>query len=112
MSGVREVARGREHLPSTSPNGGRLGLPADFLIGSDGRVLAAQYGEHVYDQWPVDELGRFVKGYAAPRGAVRVTEAGSCAPSIGKASSCPKSGAWKGLVVGVGDAARERRGSP
>ncbi|WP_258958033.1 hypothetical protein [Streptomyces leeuwenhoekii] len=31
-------------------------LPADFLIASDGRVLAAKYGEHVYDQWSVDEL--------------------------------------------------------
>jgi peroxiredoxin len=56
LSGVREVARGREHLPSASPSGGRLGLPADFLIASDGRVLAAKYGEHVYDQWSVDEL--------------------------------------------------------
>lgn len=56
LSGVREVARGREHLPSTSPNGGRLGLPADFLIAPDGRVLAAKHGEHVYDQWSVDEL--------------------------------------------------------
>ncbi|WP_391648367.1 peroxiredoxin-like family protein [Streptomyces violarus] len=56
LSGVREVARGREHLPSTRPHGGRLGLPADFLIASDGRVLAAKYGGHVYDQWSVDEL--------------------------------------------------------
>ncbi|MFJ2303051.1 peroxiredoxin-like family protein [Streptomyces sp. NPDC087787] len=57
-SGLREVVRGREHLPSTSPHGGRLGLPADFLVAPDGRVLAAAYGEHVYDQWPVDELLR------------------------------------------------------
>lgn len=56
LSGLREVVRGREHLPSTSPHGGRLGLPADFLIAPDGRVLAAKYGEHVYDQWSVDEL--------------------------------------------------------
>ncbi len=33
-----------------------LGLPADFLIGSDGRVLAAKYGGHADDQWSVDEL--------------------------------------------------------
>ncbi|MCP3770875.1 peroxiredoxin-like family protein [Streptomyces sp. MAR25Y5] len=56
LSGARNVVRGREHLPSTSPHGGRLGLPADFLIAPDGRVLAAKYGEHVYDQWSVDEL--------------------------------------------------------
>jgi peroxiredoxin len=56
LSGALEVARRREHLPATSPHGGRLGLPADFLIAPDGRVLATQYGEHVYDQWSVDEL--------------------------------------------------------
>jgi peroxiredoxin len=33
-----------------------LGLPADFLIGSDGRVVAAKYGRHADDQWSVDEL--------------------------------------------------------
>ncbi|EPQ80656.1 hypothetical protein MMEU_1181 [Mycobacterium marinum str. Europe] len=35
---------------------GHLGLPADFLIGSDGRVLATKYGNHADDQWSVDEL--------------------------------------------------------
>ena len=33
-----------------------LGLPADFLIGTDGRVLACKYGKHIYDQWSVDDL--------------------------------------------------------
>jgi peroxiredoxin len=33
-----------------------LGMPADFLIDSDGTVLAAKYGEHGADQWSVDEL--------------------------------------------------------
>lgn len=33
-----------------------LGLPADFLIEKDGRVLACKYGSHAYDQWTVDEL--------------------------------------------------------
>ncbi|EUA90004.1 putative alkyl hydroperoxide reductase/ Thiol specific antioxidant/ Mal allergen [Mycobacterium ulcerans str. Harvey] len=32
-----------------------MGLPADFLIGSDGRVLATKYGNHADDQWSVDE---------------------------------------------------------
>ncbi|MFJ8490104.1 hypothetical protein ACIRBZ_17350 [Streptomyces sp. NPDC094038] len=50
LSGVREVVRGREHLPATSPHGGRLGLPADFLVAADGRVLAVKYGEHAYDR--------------------------------------------------------------
>jgi peroxiredoxin len=38
------------------PNGGILGLPADFLVASDGSVRAVHYGTHAYDQWTVDEL--------------------------------------------------------
>lgn len=38
--------RGEEHM----------GLPADFLIGSDGRVLVVKHGRYVDDQWSVDEL--------------------------------------------------------
>jgi len=38
------------------PNGGILGLPADFLIASNGYVRAVHYGTHAYDQWTVDEL--------------------------------------------------------
>jgi hypothetical protein len=56
VSGAWHVVRGREHLPSTSPHGGRLGLPADFLIAPGGQVLATKHGEHAYDQWSVDEL--------------------------------------------------------
>ncbi|MFE1553935.1 peroxiredoxin-like family protein [Streptomyces sp. NPDC058734] len=63
-----EMARGRAKAPSFFPDGGRYGLPADFLIGPDGRVLAAGYGEHVDDQWPVDKLlalAREVRGVRA-----------------------------------------------
>ena len=49
------IARGRR-IPPIDPSGGRFGLPADFLIGPDGRVLALKYGAHAYDQWSVDEL--------------------------------------------------------
>lgn len=38
------------------PNGGHLGLPGDFLIGRDGRVLADKRGRHANDQWTVDEV--------------------------------------------------------
>jgi hypothetical protein len=38
------------------PNGGIMGLPAQFLIKSDGSVRAVHYGAHAYDQWSVDEL--------------------------------------------------------
>ncbi|MBA2534430.1 MAG: AhpC/TSA family protein [Rubrobacter sp.] len=40
------AGRGEEHL----------GLPADFLIGPDGWILAARYGRYVDDQWSVEEL--------------------------------------------------------
>jgi len=52
---LRASFRGRP-MPSTNPHGGRLGLPADFLIAPDGRVLACKYGAHAYDQWSVDEM--------------------------------------------------------
>jgi AhpC/TSA family len=38
-----------------------LGLPADFLIGPDGRVRAAKYGEHAGDHWSVDDLLRLAR---------------------------------------------------
>jgi peroxiredoxin len=66
LTGTWQVVRGREHLPSSSPHGGRLGLPADILIGPDGRVVAAKYGQHVYDQWSVDELLELAAGRTPP----------------------------------------------
>ncbi|GGQ42132.1 peroxiredoxin [Actinomadura coerulea] len=54
--GTWDILRRRERAPRLLPDGGRFGLPADFLIGSDGRIVAAGYGEHAYDQWTVDEL--------------------------------------------------------
>jgi hypothetical protein len=50
------IVRKQGSAPAANPRGGRLGLPADFLIAGDGRVLACKYGAHVYDQWSVDEL--------------------------------------------------------
>jgi hypothetical protein len=38
-----------------------LGLPADFLIGPDGRVRAVKYGRHAGDQWSVDDLLRVAR---------------------------------------------------
>jgi peroxiredoxin len=38
------------------PKGGPLGLPADFLIAADGRLIATHYGRHADDQWTVDEV--------------------------------------------------------
>ena len=56
VRGVALTLTGRFRAPQTRQPGGRLGLPADFLIGSDGRVVAAKYGRHADDQWSVDEL--------------------------------------------------------
>lgn len=50
------VLRGLERLPPLRPHGGSLGLPADFLIAPDGRIVAAKYGTHADDQWSVDEV--------------------------------------------------------
>lgn len=50
---LRKLRQRRLRLPDL---GGPLGLPADFLIASDGRVLARKYGAYAYDQWSVDEL--------------------------------------------------------
>jgi AhpC/TSA family len=41
-----------------------LGLPADFLIGPDGLVLAAKYGKHASDQWSVDELLELARAHS------------------------------------------------
>src|SRR5437764_5308800 len=46
----------RTALGPIMPTGGRLGLPADFLITPNGRIAALNYGQHAYDQWTVDEL--------------------------------------------------------
>ena len=50
------IARGEQPVPTLNPQGGRLSLPADFLIAADGRVLACKYGSHAYDQWSVNEI--------------------------------------------------------
>ena len=50
---ARGILRGNLTLKMT---GGPLGLPTEFLIEPNGRVRAAKYGRHAYDQWSVDEL--------------------------------------------------------
>jgi peroxiredoxin len=56
----RAAARALTRAPSLRGAAGRgerkLGLPAEFLIGGDGRILAVKYGRVVDDHWPVDEL--------------------------------------------------------
>lgn len=53
---IGATIRRREPAPPVKHEGGSLGLPGDFLIASDGRVVASKYGTHAYDQWSVDEV--------------------------------------------------------
>ena len=55
LAGVRG-SRAQHPSDRTAGEGGHLGLPADFLIAGDGRVLACKYGTHADDQWTVNEL--------------------------------------------------------
>ncbi len=52
---LRSHSTKRGALGPVKPTGGRLGLPADFLIAPDGRITALNYGRHAYDQWTGDE---------------------------------------------------------
>lgn len=52
---LRGLARKQKPL-SVDPGAGPLGLPADFLIDAQGRIVAVKYGSHAYDQWSVEEL--------------------------------------------------------
>lgn len=53
---VALVLRGRQRPPRLRPEGGRYGLPADFLIAPDGRVVERNIGRHLDDHWSVDDL--------------------------------------------------------
>ena len=56
LRGTWQLWRRREPLPARRPHGGRLGLPADFLLAPDGTVLASKLGVHAADHWSVDEV--------------------------------------------------------
>lgn len=56
--GMRQPQSVRSLAGSLGPTENHLGMPADFLIGPDGAVVARKYGEHADDQWSVDELLR------------------------------------------------------
>jgi peroxiredoxin len=62
---VGQVVRRKEKAPPVVHENGSLGLPGDFLIGSDGRVIASKYGTHAYDQWTVDEVLELARGHGA-----------------------------------------------
>jgi len=78
---IGAVGKGEEHLTPLTPKGGSFGLPGDFLIASDGRVIASKYGEHAYDQWTVDEVLELAKGQDPGNGASQAGAPPSAAAS-------------------------------
>ena len=59
-AGIRAIASARS-LPgkldhNTGTGEDRRGLPSDFLIDKDARVVAVKYGRRVDDHWSVDEV--------------------------------------------------------
>jgi peroxiredoxin len=70
-AGMRNIVLMLPKLPRIPPKGeGILGLPADFLIATDGRVVACKYGVHAYDQWSVDELLSFARQHITSGSAI------------------------------------------
>jgi len=53
---IYHLARGEQAPPALAPTGGRLGLPADFLLDHEGKVVDCHYGVHADDQWSVDDV--------------------------------------------------------
>lgn len=56
-----------------------MGLPADFLIGSNGRIIDCHYGSSAYDSWSVDDVLKRVQAISAMRHPIST-------PSIGAAA--------------------------
>jgi AhpC/TSA family len=85
LNSARDVIREGRPVPPVRPRGGSLGLPADFLIATDGHVLARKYGLHADDQWSVDELLGLVRSMRPPDAAI--PSAPRPAPSRGARST-------------------------
>jgi peroxiredoxin len=56
LAAARAITRAPSLRGATGPGEQHLGLPADFLIGREGQVLAAKYGQRVDDHWSVDDV--------------------------------------------------------
>lgn len=66
-----EIAWKGRPVPPVNPHGGSLGLPADFLIGPDGHIIACKYGLNADDQWSVDDVLEIARSKPAIRIATR-----------------------------------------
>jgi hypothetical protein len=60
------LAKDKPKMPMM-PNGGPLGLPADFLIAADGTLRGAHYGRHADDNWSVDDVLTLARSSATVR---------------------------------------------
>ena len=74
---IGAVIKRKEKAPPVIHENGSLGLPGDFLIASDGHVIASKYGTHAFDQWTVDEVLELAGSQTAGNGAAK----GSAAPN-------------------------------
>ncbi len=72
-SGFRWILASRRFY--NKAENGILGLPADFLLDAQGRVLACKYGQNADDQWDAAELLSQIANFAA---APRIAP---CAPA-------------------------------
>ena len=68
---IGAVIKRKEKAPPVIHENGSLGLPGDFLIASDGHVIASKYGTHAFDQWTVDEVLQLAKGGGAGSAAAK-----------------------------------------
>jgi hypothetical protein len=56
LAAARGAVRQRSVVSGLGRGEDHFGRPADFLIASDGHVLAHKYGTHADDQWSVTEI--------------------------------------------------------
>ncbi|MBX7434002.1 AhpC/TSA family protein [Mycobacterium sp. Y57] len=56
LAAVRGTRQQRSPTAGMGRGEDHFGLPADFLIGPDGALLAVKYGKHADDQWSVDDI--------------------------------------------------------
>jgi hypothetical protein len=68
--GFLAVVRGAAARASSAPRAGMadglFGLPADFLVTPNGKLLTVKYGKHADDQWSIDDLLSLVESAPGP----------------------------------------------
>ena len=61
VTDARRARKTGAPMPPARPRHGEFGLPADFLIGREGVIIAAKRGLHAADQWDVDDVLRLAR---------------------------------------------------